>query len=109
MCMEDVRLGRKTGPIAAQFAPALATRTKIADQNPNRIAIMFGVVGANAAMIAPAPLDPTANQGMHLSQAEGMITLDIQHHGNIVTQQWDASGLVGATNITVWESILNDQ
>ena len=109
MCMEDVRLGRKTGP-AIRFLPVPdAGNTVIAEQNPDRTALIVSCPNAVGLFCGPIGLDPSAGQGHFLVQGQDALMLDIQHHGSLVTQQWNASGNAAASSVTVMESILNEQ
>lgn len=106
MCMEDVRLGRETTFQANSISLANATNSVIANYDPYRTALILMVTGATAALIGPKPLSPAGGEGAHLGQGEGALSLDVLHHGNLVTQEWRASGDGGATKIVVWQSRL---
>lgn len=107
--MEDIRIGRKTGPAAKFVTVPDAGNTKLCDQDDKRVSLIFDAPGATAAIIAPRPLDPSAGEGGRLSQTEGWVMLDIAHHGNLVTQEWRASGDGGASAVCVMEAFLNDR
>lgn len=109
MCMEDIRIGRSTGPATRFVAVPDAGNTKLCDADTKRTALIIAVTSATAAIIAPRPLNPSAGEGGHLSQGEGWIMLDVVHHGTLVTQEWRASGDAGASSVMVLESFLNKE
>ena len=107
--MEDVRLGRPTGPANKSIAVPDAGNTPIAEQNPNRIALIITCPNAVGLFCGPAGVDCSLGQGHFLVQGMDALILDIQHHGTLVTQEWVASGNAAASSVTVLESILNEQ
>lgn len=106
MCIEDVRLGRRTSPESRQFAVPDAGNTVIAPFDPFRVSILISVTSANGAFVAPQPLDPSTGDGLRISRTEVPILLDVQHHGNLVTQEWRASGDALAAVVTVLATYL---
>lgn len=109
MCMEDVRLGRQTGPAGSFFNIGNGTNDTIAQQNPLRTTLIIACPNAVGCFVAPMPLDPSADQGIFLDRTSDPLILDIQHHGTLVTSQWRADGNAAASTLTVLESILEKQ
>lgn len=84
MCMEDVRLGRETATSKFEFQGNPAVWTKIMDPHPNMYALDLMVVSGGGALVVFSPEIPKLNAAFPAGIAPYRITLDIQHHGDII-------------------------
>jgi hypothetical protein len=88
MCMEDVRIGRKTTTITTQVDVPISSQTVVAKQRPDRVAIRFRW-GSNVGTHLFPWTDATPPTAFTLGNAGGFTeSYDIQHHGDMVCQPW---------------------
>lgn len=109
MCIEDVRLGRSTGPSVSSTSCPAATDTLIARGDPSRTTLILSVTSGFPAILAPVGVSPAAGQGIQLAIAGSPIVLDIQHHGRLVTLPWHASGVGGTAVVFTGQATLEKQ
>lgn len=103
MCMEDVKLGRRTVQNFKNIVQTVDPQPLV-EQNSRRVAIhvsnsdgILGWIGPNANI--------GTNGGLIMSTGGHIFHADVQKHGNLVTCPFFAKGGVG--NVwTVWETIL---
>lgn len=109
MCIEDVRLGRSTGPAVSSTSCAAATDTLIARGDPNRTTLILSVTSGFPAILAPAGVSPAAGEGIQLAIAASPLILDIQHHGRLVTLPWFAAGVGGTAIVFTGQATLEKE
>lgn len=88
MCMDDVRLGRKSLSDQVDIAPTTVSAEVLTGAD-NRIAIVFNrpsVGTVTYSLHQPAVL----GQGITLGAGDGSVSLDIQRHGGMVCRPWQA-------------------
>ena len=109
MCMDDVRIGRATTTTTRVVTLSDTVWTQIAAQSVDRYSILSwitqgdGVVYYCGAQGAPDPLFlPTS--GMN-----EVLLLDLQHHGDMVTQPWYGLAPSGSAIVHVVETNLRKQ
>lgn len=106
MCMEDVRLGRKTQSIVSTFS-ITATPVRIAAFNPRRVAIAISINNATAIAVVSMGASIAGNGAFTVALAGGMVKLNIQHDGAITFSEMWASSATGHTMYVI-ETILDE-
>lgn len=107
MCMEDVRLNRKTSSANSDAATTVASALAI-PQNEKRTALVISNTGANPvylSLVSPA----ADSKGIKLPANGDPLVLDLFHHGRMVTSSWYAISPAGASNVGFTESVLQEE
>ena len=107
MCMEDIRLGRKT---ISRFVTVNVDSTSIliVKGDPNRIALTFFPPPTNLYYVNSRKAAATGTGAPILSTAHEL-TLTIQDHGDAVRGEWYAIAPVAAVNVNYLETVLLEQ
>lgn len=107
MCMEDIRIMRKT---SVRFRKVTVTNVsvQIIEQNELRVALWY-YNGSGAAVAVDGTNPAIAAEGRQLTVGQAGEVMDLEHHGRIVTQPLFAITAAGSTVVTVWETILEEQ
>lgn len=108
MCMEDVRLGRRSYP-GQDIQSVTDTSAEAIQANDSRTALLVQNVGLNPVTLSP--LNPAvASAGMVLAAGASLPLMDIQHHGALVTDGYFAVCGAGLTStLVVWQSFLEER
>lgn len=103
MCMEDVRIGRKTVQNFLNITQTVDPQPLL-PQESKRIAIVVSNADGIIGWIGPNANIGT-NGGILMPTGGTIHKLDLQKHGNVVTSPLFAKGGVGQV-WTVWETVL---
>lgn len=107
MCMEDIRVMRKTVPRG--FSATLsATPSLVVGYNKNRVALILGNDSANHIHYQFGN-NLGAGLGIIVTTGAGPLVLDIQRHGNLVHGPWFADSSAGTPTVGYAETILEQQ
>lgn len=108
MCMEDIRMGRRTSSHADYVTMPAGSPTVILPANPRRISaiVSMGTTGLGRIGVSGSP--PTATAGIQLSDAERHIVLSLLDVGVLITKEWSGWSDAGDTWYVV-ETLLEDQ
>ena len=107
MCIEDIRLGRKTS--ASQLeAPLTGTSALVVGNALNRIALIFSPPSASVATLS-LNRPSVDGEGLIIAAGDRPIKLNIRDHGRLVTSQWFGIVAAGAETISVFETFLEEQ
>ena len=107
MCMEDVRIGRKTSASQVDLTVGLTSIQAIGG-SPNRYCLVFSAPIAGHVTYSldnPAVL----GNGINLGVGDGMYSLNIQHHGDIVRRPWFAISDAASSPVGIMFTELGDQ
>jgi len=87
MCMEDIRIGRRTTSREVDFTTVVNTAQQVLSGADDRIAVFLGspVTGTLTYATNPTPL---SGLGINVSAGVGGRSLNIQDDGDIVRHQW---------------------
>lgn len=83
MCMEDIKIGRRTG-VYSKSTPGNGTVEKLLDHDPKRIAIILSHTKATAMRFGQT-VEDTATHGFLISPTNMPLTLTVQEFGTLVT------------------------
>jgi hypothetical protein len=108
MCMEDIRLGRKTGSRAYTVTLAANTVTTLANLDPNRISLTISADASHVLSVGPEGVTPAQNVGIQLTTSYTTQSFHIDRDGIIVTKPWKGF-CTSITTITVLETTLEHQ
>ncbi len=113
MCIEDVRLGRKTKSIYQQISVPTVGWVEIAKANPKRTVLVFGVSSTNQCSVYPADLGNAIAVGFGVGSTtggDGTLSFNIKEHGDLVCRAWwGHSNGAGATIISIIEAELQEE
>jgi len=122
MCIEDIRLGRKSGVAITEVTlDAAGTLTKVVDANDYRTHLAIYSTNARQGSIAPSPLVPSATQGIQINEiyldatvpyfiSSESVEIDIQRHGRACCLQWNGVSTNGAVvNLMIIETFLEKE
>ena len=121
MCIEDVRLGRRSGTrVSTVTLPAAGTVTNIVPAQPYRTHLYIAQANRERCNVAPEGITPSATIGIALGSTSTVgvdvsdilsqpIEFDIKDHGLVVTHPWSgaATGGVDCT-LTIIETFLEE-
>lgn len=106
MCIEDIRLGRKTS-FRYRYIGVGGTPVRVVDANARRTHLIFsGGVVAGIRLWFDAGLDSAT--GFRVHQSLPPLEFDIQEHGLLVTGDFYAVAELGSEILVVAESILQE-
>lgn len=107
MCMEDVRIGRKSSgtvtPVTCTTAAQLAVPGVA-----NRTALILGAPSTGNVCYSTSPT-VAAGTGFNLSSNSGQMDLTIQSHGDLVRQAWYVIGAAGGELVSIGQVFLVEQ
>jgi len=107
MCIEDIRLGRKT--FAGNYVVRSGTGDNFAAGNDrNRVALIFGAPDAGSVTLA-VDGTPTADEGIVIANGDAPFKLNIRDDGALVTSRWRVAFAGGATILPVFTVGLEEQ
>jgi hypothetical protein len=105
MCIEDVRLGRKTGITQTNVLVGAASGV-VLDTDELRSFIIF--YPPFSGVVTLSIVDPVvATVGVKLESTDHPLMLDIQQHGQLVTKTWFGIHSVGGVNMCIHQGHLN--
>lgn len=108
MCMEDIRIGRKSRFAIANIPVGIAAAIPICQTEEKRTALIISVAGANSVVIAPQGIDVSVAGGILLNNTSAPYRLDLIHYGRMAQMQFNAIALVGVCTVTVQETLLEE-
>lgn len=108
MCMEDVRIGRKTMFEEKQFTLPNAAYTEILPASPNRIGIIFGTPSSSTVVVTTNPTATTPD-GLRIGTNGSPFGITVQEFGQAVCAAWFAKAAAGSPTFTVVQALLADQ
>lgn len=109
MCMEDVRIGRRSTTTTSLVATVAGTPKQLLTQNPDRYAFRLSDPSASLGAFVCGAQDPTTIAALVPARVADDLILDIQHHGDMVTQPWFYLSAASSPTILVTESVLEDE
>lgn len=105
MCMEDIRIGRKTASHSRTLVVSATTVTTLVPLDPMRIGLVIGLPGTTLANIGPEGVTPSATVGIGVNANIGPFVATLETFGREVTKPWQiywtAGGTVTITEITL--------
>lgn len=107
MCMEDIRLGRKTYTAFRAVTASPGADTQIIGPSEKRIAIRIGINSSNLE-VAPTVAGQATTAGFFLNTTKPDFEIDLARYGSIVQQAWSARSTGGPT-IAIMETFLDDK
>ena len=107
MCMEDIRLGRKTAGIQNLIALTNASQ-RIVDQSPDRVMLTIYPPVSGTATIAMSA-DVAVNVGITLTSEDHPIKLNIIDDGDLVTKAWYGIHSAGGVTLAIYEGRLSER
>lgn len=109
MCMEDVRIGRRTRTFTRVVNVGSATWVQVAKQDPNRYAISM-VARANVGHIITCWVGEALAAATSTGNNQSTEYLyDLQQHGDMVTQPFYAWQSAGNMQVWVTEVVLAEE
>lgn len=106
MCMEDIRIGRQTGPLAKVTDVPGASDTVFLDANPDRITFTVSACGVTPVVIWPASGVTSLGFGIMLSLETPVRTITVEDVGVAIIQRWFAGGVGGGSTVACIEGNL---
>jgi hypothetical protein len=109
MCMEDVRIGRKSVVFRYRYTIPANGSVQVLLNRPDRIAMLIPSHGAAVTLGADTvDLGGVIEGTINLQQNN--VRLSISQDGNLVTFPWYIMNSAGSSQvITVWETVLMEQ
>lgn len=109
MCLEDIRLMRKSRCVAKTVTLATGTYRQLCMRDPRRIALMINSCPLGINYEISFMPNPVVSRGLKIANASGLMILTLMEHGDMVCQAIQANGLSGAgdTFIEVVETFLD--
>lgn len=109
MCIEDIRLGRKTILYRNRVTIPAGGSIQLVPYAPDRVGLFVPNLGANTSIHLDTEDMGTVTEGL-ISLTNQSLDLEIKSDGVLVTSEWFAmnSGLVGFS-INVWETRQREQ
>lgn len=109
MCMEDVRIGRKSVVFRYRYTIPANGSVQVLQNRPDRIAMLIPSHGAAVTLGADTvDLGGVIEGTINLQQNN--VRLSISQDGNLVTFPWYIMNSAGSSQvITVWETVLMEQ
>jgi hypothetical protein len=109
MCMEDIRIGRKSIVFRYRLTVPANGSVQALSNAPDRIALLIPSHG-NAATLGADTVDLGGVVEGTINLQQNNVRLSIGHDGNLVTFPWYIMNSSGSTQyITVWETRLTEQ
>lgn len=108
MCMEDIRMGRRTSSHADYVTMPATTPTVILPANPRRISAVVSLDVSGVGRIGVSGSPPTGLAGIQLSDRFPPAFLSLDNVGVLITKEWSGWSDAGGTWYVV-ETLLEDQ
>ena len=109
MCMEDVRLGRRSIVFRYRLTVPANGSVQALSNAPDRIALLIPSHG-NAVTLGADTVDLGGVVEGTINLQQNNVRLSIGHDGNLVTFPWYIMNSSGSNQtITVWETRLTEQ
>jgi len=105
MCMEDVRLGRKTVSTQSNVSISNANSSVLVGQNAHRTVLVISAPLTGYITLA-IDNDAVLNSGINLFALDSPLQFDIQRNGDLVTRKFSAIHSVAIETIGVFEGQL---
>lgn len=107
MCMEDIRIGRKT-ECKERTVSLTTSQAEFVPHNPLRVHLVIAEPVTNVVILHYG--NPgSAAQGMRLSPGLMPHHFDIQEEGALVAGPIFANSLVAGQDLTFWETLLDKE
>lgn len=108
MCMEDIRIGRKSSAKATAFNLGGVGVTSLVSADPKRTAISFyGGVGTNA-VVFPSTIAASPIVGALINTGHPFQEFTLERHGLLVTMPWSVNDNAVAQTMMVVETRIDD-
>lgn len=109
MCMEDVRIGRKSVVFRYRYTVPANGSVQVLLNRPDRIAMLIPSHGAATTLGADTVDLGGVTEGT-INLQQNNVRLSIGQDGSLVTMPWYIMNSAGSQQtITVWETVLQDQ
>ena len=109
MCLEDVRLGRKTYYSTRTVSVPDGVSTVLCPSVSTRVSISIRLGSNQDVKVLPTQGGNVVTDGILLTLSGHPIEWQIDRHGNAVTAAWYASGSGGAGTVIVTETFLEEK
>lgn len=107
MCMEDVRIGRRS--VTTMENVVVTTTAKIAiPPDPHRLSLVIGPTVSGNCTLSLNPGVPNS-YGFPLGTSTAPLVLSLQQHGDIVTRGWHAVSSMGGAVFSYAASSLAEE
>ena len=107
MCMEDVRIGRRSISQNYSFTTGV-TAHQVLPGSDNRVSVILGSPLAGTITYFDEA-NPVSGLGFNIGAGQPPMVLNIQDHGDVVRHQWWAIADAAARVHAVGETILQEQ
>ena len=109
MCMEDVRIGRKSVVFRYRYTIPANGSVQVLLNRPDRIAMLIPSHGAATTLGADTVDLGGVTEGT-INLQQNNVRLSIGQDGSLVTMPWYVMNSAGSQQvITVWETVLMEQ
>jgi hypothetical protein len=106
MCMEDIRIGRKSQS-AHKNVGVTVNNLEIIGASPHRVALIFGNPASNNVFVSQDPQNLVLS-GYMVNQTSGPLILRIEDWGQAITLPWFGVSSLGTNNLQITEVLLMD-
>lgn len=89
MCIEDVRLGRKTGAGVSMVTAVDGAWVLLVPHDPNRVSLIFARNASTAYQVRIRGSGYPDDPGFSVGDFQSAILLNIRDHGALVTEDWE--------------------
>ena len=109
MCMEDVRIGRRSVVFRYRLTVPANGSVQVLQNRPDRISMLIPSHG-NATTLGADTVDLKGVTEGTINLQQNNVRLSISQDGNLVTFPWYVMNSAGSSQIiTVWETVLMEQ
>lgn len=109
MCMEDVRIGRKTTVFRYRFTVPANGSIQVLKNRPDRLSMLIPSHGA-AVTLGCDTVDMGSTVEGTINLQQNNVRLSISMDGNLTTFPWFVMNSSNSSQtITVWETVLGEQ
>ena len=91
MCLEDIRLGRKSDSMARAVTVGNGANSRFLEPNENRVALVFHT-RSGLVKIGPEGVESTTNACYYVRDTLPPVVVKIEDVGRVITGPWFASG-----------------
>jgi hypothetical protein len=106
MCMEDVRLARQTTTRVTDIVGDSGVWVPLCGQEPDRYSLLIQLGGASDVQLRCGASGLPVGGAVIGTDPNTVLLLDLQHHGDMVTQPWYVYSSSNAVLAVVTESTL---
>lgn len=108
MCMEDIRIGRKSKTFQSSVVVPTANSVVLIPANPNRISFWIAQPNADRINIS-MDTDAVTSSGIRITTTGNPFGLSLILDGDLVTRKFNAIATTSDKTIIVWETVLMEE